>query len=435
MWACRNGLVKSELTIWEKVYPNTSLCRPLADLLPSNISTYPTVLPLKSAGSYSHLYLIHQQQNTATVQFSVIESCQSTMPCRPAVCSHSLGRAWVHELEPKLDQAARHGLDIELFYEDLEYLANSLSGPSFNDRLREAAKLVRSMCNDRQLSIVCLQPFMHYEGLRDRIRHQERIEEMKLWLELVKILDTDIIAIPSTCLPESEVSGDIDLIVQDMREVADLAAPENVRIAYESLAWGTYADTWEDAWNVVRRTDRSNFGICLDTFNMAARVYADPSAPSRRNPGADEAMQASLDRLVKTVDVKKIFFVQVVDAEYLSDGPLVEGHRFYDESQAARMSWSRNCRLFYGERDAYLPIKAILKAILVDLGFQGWVSAELFNRSLTGSNPDVPEAHAQRAAVSWRKIVDDFKLAGPTAQRPAATSLESYPGLSTRAQL
>ena len=351
------------------------------------------------------------------------------MPCRPAISSHSLGRAWVHSLRTKLDQAARHGLDIEMFYEDLEYLAHTMPARSPSERLKQAARKVRSMCDERGIAVVCLQPFMHYEGLRDRQRHRERVEEFKTWIQLAKILHTDIIAIPSTCLPESEVSGDLDLIVADMREVADLAAAEHINVAYESLAWGTYADTWEDAWRVVTAVDRPNFGICLDTFNMAARVYADPSSPTRKNPNAEEDMKASVERLVRTVNVGKIFFVQVVDAEYLAE-PLVEGHPFYDPSQQARMSWSRNCRLFYGEQGAYLPIAAILKAILVDLGFTGYVSAELFNRSLAEADSSVPAAHAQRAAESWRKIEEEF-LQG----RRSSSSLRMPAGSAARAQL
>lgn len=359
------------------------------------------------------------------------------MPCRPAICSHSLGRAWVHDLPGKLDQAAKYGLDIELFYEDLEYVAKALPGGVVPHNLRAAAHEVRSLCDQRGIIVMCLQPFMHYEGIRDRQKHAQRIEEMKLWLELAKVLGTNLISIPSTCLSTDEMSGDMELIVSDLREVADLGAPEGMQFAYESLAWGTYSDTWEQSWHIVQKVDRENFGICFDTFNMAGRMYADPASPSGRNPNAEADTQASLDRLVKTVDVRKIAYVQVVNAEYLRE-PLVEGHQYYDASQPARMSWSRNCRLFYGEEDrgAYLPVKAILKAILVDLGFQGWVSAEMFNKSLIEPGSHVPAEHAQRAAESWQKIVRDFGLFGEpnNTSRPdkaAARLVEQTP----RAQL
>lgn len=351
------------------------------------------------------------------------------MPCLPAISSHSLGRAWVHDLEPKLNQARRYGLDIEMFFEDLEYLAHTMPASSSTERLRQAARKVRSMCDDRSITIVCLQPFMHYEGLRDRQLHRARVEEFKVWVQLAKILRTDIIAIPSTCLPKSEVSGDKQLIADDLREVADIAGPEGIRVAYESLAWGTYADTWDDAWAIVKAVDRPNFGICLDTFNMAARVYADPSSPSRKNADAEKAMKASLDRMIRTIEVEKIFFVQVVDAEFLAE-PLIEGHPFYNADQRTRMSWSRNCRLFYGEEGSYLPVAAILKAIIVDLGFNGWVSAELFNRSLASADQSVPEQHAGRAAASWRKIVGEFHLDDHHPRFPKAEE-----NVAARAQL
>lgn len=333
----------------------------------------------------------------------------------------------------KLDQAAKYGFDIELFYEDLVYVAKALPGGDCAANLLAAAHIVRSLCDQRGITIVDLQPFMHFEGLKDRRRHAARVEEMKLWIEIAKILNTTIISIPSTFLSKKEMSGDLDLIVSDLREVADLAAPEGISIAYESLAWGTYSDTWEQSWKVVEAVDRANFGICLDTFNMAARIYADPASPTRRTPNADAAVAESLQRLVSTMDVSKILFVQVVDAEYLAE-PLVEGHEYYEAGQPARMSWSRNCRLFYGEEDrgAYLPINAILKAIMVDLGFDGWVSAEMFNVSLTDSSPRVPEQHAQRAAASWQKIVKEFGIdTRPKAIDSARTSEEILP----RAQL
>ncbi|KAK5128507.1 hypothetical protein LTR85_003175 [Meristemomyces frigidus] len=283
---------------------------------------------------------------------------------------------------------------------------------------------------------MCLQPFMHYEGLRNRHKHAQRVEEMKLWLDLAKALGTNLISIPSTFLSKHEVSGDMDLIVRDLREIADLGATEGIQYAYESLAWGTYSDTWEQSWQVVQRVDRHNFGMCLDTFNMAARMYADPASPSRRNPNAEAETRASMERLVQTVDVRKIAYVQVVDAEYLTQ-PLVEGHEYYDAAQPARMSWSRNCRLFYGEEDrgAYLPVKAILKAIIVDLGYEGWISAEMFNKSLTKPDTNVPAEHARRAAESWKKIVRDFGLHDaqtlPKHDSTASAAFEQAP----RAQL
>lgn len=333
------------------------------------------------------------------------------MACRPAICSHSLGRAWVHDLPSKLDQAAQYGLDLELFYEDLLYVAKELPGGATPENHIEASHIIRSWCDERGIAIICLQPFMHYDGLLDRQRHAERVEEMKLWIQMANILGTNLIALPSNFLPEDQVSGDLDFITEDMREVADLGAPDGIEFAYEALSWGTHVDIWEQTWEVVQKVDRPNFKMCLDTYNIAGRVYADPTSPSGKNINADADLAASLRRMAKTVDVSKIAFVQVVDGERLKQ-PLLKGHPFYDPAQCPRMSWSRNCRLFYGEEDrgAYLPVKAILKTLLVDLGYKGYLSAELFNRSLTEPDAQVPEDHARRAALSWQKIVNDFGL-------------------------
>ncbi len=314
-------------------------------------------------------------------------------------------------MSSKLDQAARFRLDIEVFFEDLDYLAQTLPGCSLPEKRLNAARHIRAMCDDRGISIVCLQPFMGYEGLLDRNIHRQRVADFRHWIQLAKMLRTNIISIPSTTLSVDEASGDKELIVQDMQEVADLAAPHGIKVAYEALAWGTHVDTWEEAWEVVALVNRWNFGICLDTFNIAGRVYADPTAMSGKNPNASEDMRSTLRSLVKIVDVSKIFYVQVVDAQYLKQ-PLLEGHPYYNSSQPSRMSWSRTSRLFYGEEDlgAYLPIKDILFAILNELGFEGWISAELFNHSLTEEAKSVPEHHAGRAVRSFQKLSRDLNV-------------------------
>jgi 4-hydroxyphenylpyruvate dioxygenase len=326
----------------------------------------------------------------------------------------SLGRASVHKLEKKLDQAKKYGFKgIELFYEDLETYASIHEGGSAPADLIEAARDIRQLCDDRGLSIIALQPFMHYEGLRDREEHSRRIEQLKLWLKLAKLLGTTLIQIPSSFLSENEITSDFGVIVDDLREVAELGLREEpvINFAYESLAWATYSDTWEQSWNIVQHVDMPNFGLCLDTFNIAARAYADPSASSGKVVNAEAAIRASIQRLTKNVDVRKVFFVQLVDAERLS-APLTRDHQFYVAGQPARMSWSRNCRLFYGEQSygAYLPIKDIAHAILKDLGYQGWVSAELFNRLMSCPDADVPEQLARRGAMAWKKFAKDLDL-------------------------
>lgn len=331
----------------------------------------------------------------------------------------SLGRAWNHDIAPKLAACGRHGYKaIEIFYEDLEYVARSLpvSHPhappntSFPDSTEwdeqqiAAASYIRNLCNLHKLEILCLQPFMHYEGLLDRSEHDLKIMKLKLWFLIAKTLRTDLIQIPSSFLPEPQCTSDRSIIVEDFRKVADLGLQQKppIRFAYEALCWGTHIDTWDAAYEIVKAVDRPNFGTCLDTFNLAGRVYGDPASPTGKTPNANADMQASLAKL-RTIDVNKIFYVEVVDAERLST-PLIEGHPWYEPNQKARMSWSRNARLFPFERNAYLPILDTLKVITEELGYTGYISFELFSRSMNEKGANVPEEHAARGARSWAKL-------------------------------
>lgn len=338
----------------------------------------------------------------------------------------SLGRPGIHDLAGKLEQAAQHGFEgIELFYDDLEHFARKLSGTSSSsassnininsnsnstpprNALLSAAYEIRKLCDSLNLSIVCLQPFSFYEGLLDRAQHDRLLhEKLPLWLEIARILGTNTIQVPSNFLPADQTTGDRDVIVSDLRELADRGLQEHppVRFAYEALAWGTHIDTWEASWEIVQRVNRPNFGLCLDTFNIAGRVYADPTSVTGKTPTAETDLAASLARLRGTVDPRRVFFVQVVDGERLHS-PLLPGHKFHVLGQPARMSWSRNARLFAGEehRGGYLPVFEVARAFF-DVGFDGWVSMELFSRTLADPDPRTPAEHARRGIESWRTL-------------------------------
>ena len=66
------------------------------------------------------------------------------------------------------------------------------------------------------------------------------------------------------------------------------------------------------------------------------------------------------------------------------------------------MIWSMNYWLFYREeaRGAYLPIWKIADTIFNGLGFEGWVSLELFNSRMEGEDANVLIKLARRGAIS-----------------------------------
>jgi 4-hydroxyphenylpyruvate dioxygenase len=335
---------------------------------------------------------------------------------QPAIMSASLGRAWIHDFDIKVREAGQQGFKgIEIFYEDLEYVAKALHSreiPTSED-LIEAARQILGMCQESGLEIIGLQPFLFYEGLLDRQKHNELIEKVRVWFRIVKELKTATIQIPANFLPADQLTGNMDVIVGDLRELADLGLHEHpqVRFAYENLCWSTHIDTWEKAWEVVKQVDRPNFGLCLDTFNIAGRIWADPTSPDGKTPNADEDLKKSIHQMVQQVDLNKVFFIQVVDAERMTS-PLVEGHPFYASGQPARMSWSRNARAFAYEenRGAYLPVEDIARAIIHDMGYKGYISMELFSRTMSEEGWHVPAEHARRGIASWTKLVDRLNL-------------------------
>ena len=119
-------------------------------------------------------------------------------------------------------------------------------------------------------------------------------------------------------------------------------------------------------------------------------------------------METSMDRLRRDVTADKIFLVQLVDGKRL-DYPLTQEHPWHVEGQPARMSWSRNARCFLFEEKGYLPVMAVLNAIL-STGYKGPVSFELFSRTMNEAGSHVPDSHAKRGIESWKRILRHLEL-------------------------
>jgi 4-hydroxyphenylpyruvate dioxygenase len=339
---------------------------------------------------------------------------------RPAIFSASLGRASHHDFDKKIKLAAEYGFEsIELFYEDLEQVAKKLAGinesPS-ETQLLNGATHIKALCDTLNLTVLGLQPFYQYEGLLDREEHERHMIKLKLWFRLAHTLGTNTIQVPANFLPKEKISGDMDVIVADLRKLADLGQREDppIRFVYESLCWSTYIDTWEKSWAVVKQIDRPNFGLCLDTFNIAGRVWADPTSVTGKTPNADADLAASLKRMVEEVDLEKVFYIQIVDAERL-DKPLLKGHEWYVEGQPPRMSWSRNARTYMYEEDrgAYLPVEDVARVLIEGLGYKGYISMELFSRTMAEEGEGVSEEHARRGIESWKRFEHRLALNQP----------------------
>lgn len=321
----------------------------------------------------------------------------------PAIATMSLGSASAgHSLIEKIRIAALHSFKgVEIFLGCLEAHAYATAGIVDQQSLVQAAKEVKEVCDQNGIVIVCLQPFLFFEGLTCDSARSDVFRKLGLWFNISHALGTDLIQIPTNFL-QYNTTGDLDRIVEDLKEAADLALKENppIRLAYEGVSWGTHIDTWEATWEVVKRVNMSNLGICIDTFHIAARVWADPTSTLGYLQNGEANLTTTLETMTKDLDPRKIFYIQIGDAEKLSP-PLGPGHEFWDEKNLPRMSWSRNARLFTFQKEGYLPVGKILDILVHHLGYRGWASMEVFNKKLLGRDPTIPEQYAQRAEQSW----------------------------------
>ncbi|KAJ9261851.1 hypothetical protein DTO195F2_3839 [Paecilomyces variotii] len=316
---------------------------------------------------------------------------------RPAIATISVGAPDIHPLKKKLDVISTNGFSgIELFYDDLHQVAKELQrrdsrtpvDTSQQDNNTtdyydiKAAFQIKNLCEQRGLQIVSLQPFRNYEGLLCKDEQARRIKELQHWTKLATILGNDVfILIPSSFLGKNEAAGDKERLVEDLTLAAEIAHP---------------------------RVNRKNFGICFDTFNIAAGVWADPTTVSgRSSEEADQMLQQSLQRLMSDVDPDRVFCIQLADGERVDPSAAF----LHIPNQPTLLGWSRNSRLFPFEEDrgGYLPILEIARAVTSGIGFSGWVSMEIFSRTTRDDSPMVPSEHAARAASSWDKTIKSLE--------------------------
>ena len=142
-------------------------------------------------------------------------------------------------------------------------------------------------------------------------------------------------------------SGDTGALVRDLRKLAMLAIPMNIKVAYEALSWGRTVNEFPQAWEIVSQADMPNLGLGFDSFHMFAT----------RTP---------LDDL-ELVDPSKIFLVQLADFMWNEIKSVEE-----------RITTARHFRLFPGE-GVHSQEVAALTLKLHQMGYRGDYSFEVFN--------------------------------------------------------
>jgi len=319
-----------------------------------------------------------------------------------AISTISLGQHPSHQLDRKITAAAQAGYSgIELVFSDLEAYSqlHVLS-------LINGAQRIKQLCDNLKLEIISLAPFENYEG--DKSPLKERLQTATLWIQIARIIGAPYLQVPSQFKPDA--IGDDSVVVSELQQLADLGSAESpiVSIAYEGLSWGTYYPTWESTLELAYKIDRPNFGLCLDTFHILTKLWADPFTTLGKFPDGDKALRDSLDRFVQDCPLDKVFYVQLSDGEKF-DPPFSQKHPWYLESEAHQFTWSKYGRPFPGETNlgAYMPVTEIVRAWIIEKGYKGWVSMETFDHRMRHENSN-PEIAAIRGFDSWKRIQKDL---------------------------
>lgn len=318
-----------------------------------------------------------------------------------AITTSSLGLHPSHTLPEKIQAAASNGFfSIEIIYQEIVLYGASQAPPLTTI---EAARSIGELCLSAKLEVLALNPFKNFEGHHSPLT--DRLDSARHWIEIAACLGAKYLQVPSQ-FDTANSSEDWNQMVKEMCQLSELAASHSISIAYEAVAWGSYIDTWNESLRMVEDVDLPNFGLCLDSFHIAARVWGDCTTKRGVREDGDGALQASLDRFVETCPIERIFYVQFSDGERFVP-PLTPEHRFYQADLPSALTWSRNMRLFPLETElgGYLPVQEIGNAWLKRKGWKGVVSMEIFDWRMREEASRRPDENAKRGMESWKKLV------------------------------
>ena len=208
------------------------------------------------------------------------------------------------------------------------------------DGLQAAVAAVRAS----GLRVTGFQVLRDFEGLSGHL-HEYKIDIAKSMLEMCSALNCHLLLMCSST--SVHATGDTKALVRDLRKLAMLAIPLNIKIAYEALSWGRTVNEFPQAWDIICEADMPNLGLGFDSFHMFAT----------NTPLAD------LDML----DPSRVFLVQLADFMWTEIKSVEE-----------RIATARHFRVFPGE-GVHSEALAALVTKLHGLGYRGDYSFEVFN--------------------------------------------------------
>jgi sugar phosphate isomerase/epimerase len=217
---------------------------------------------------------------------------------------------------------------------------------------------------DSGLRVTGFQVLRDFEGLSGHL-HQYKVDIAKSMMEMCAALDCRVMLACSST--STHATGDADTLVRDLRKLAMLAIPLNIKIAFEALSWGRTINEFPQAWDLITQADMPNLGLGFDSFHMFAT-------------------KTPLDEL-EILDPSKIFLVQLADFMWNEIKTVEE-----------RITTARTFRVFPGE-GVHSEALAELVLKLHQLGYRGDYSFEVFNDDYQQMPLATVAARARRAAL------------------------------------
>ncbi|HUQ73129.1 MAG TPA: sugar phosphate isomerase/epimerase family protein [Burkholderiales bacterium] len=215
------------------------------------------------------------------------------------------------------------------------------------------------------LRVTGFQVLRDFEGLTGHL-HAYKVDVAKAMLEMCRALDSRVLLICSSA--SAHATGDFDVLVKDLRKLAMLAVPLDIRIAYEALSWGRHVNLYTQAWDIVQAADRANLGLAVDSFHILAH---------------DSGLEA-----LGEIEPRKIFLVQLSDF-------------LWQEVRSAeeRIETARHSRVFPGEGVHSEKVIELVRE-LDEMGYRGDYSFEVFNDDYRQLPLPVVSDRARRS-VKW----------------------------------
>lgn len=214
------------------------------------------------------------------------------------------------------------------------------------------------------LRVTGFQVLRDFEGLSGHL-HEYKVDVAKSMLEMCHALGCGLLLVCSST--STHATDDRDALARDLRKLAMLAIPLNIRVAYEGLSWGRHINEFTTAWDVVAQADAPNLGIGLDSFHMFAT-------------------QTPLEDL-ELLDPRKIFLVQLSDFMWNEI-----------RTPEERMATARHFRVFPGEGVHSDDLAGLVRK-LHELGYRGDYSFEVFNDDYQQMPLPVVAQRAWRSAL------------------------------------